>query len=71
MVNYRTTLRNYLSTIFTEKWRLVDDGESVFVNGEGLVTEDMVSAVASILGESPTLHWPITFCQNAGQGWHL
>jgi RecJ-like exonuclease len=61
VVNYRTTLRNYLSTIFAEKWRLVDDGESVFVNGEGLLTEDMVSAVASILGESPTFSGRLLF----------
>lgn len=33
---YRTTLRNYISTIFAEKWRLIDNGNSVFVNGEGL-----------------------------------
>src|ERR1043166_6446621 len=61
VVNYGTTLRNYLSAIFAEKWRLVDDGESVFVNGEGLLTEDMVSAVASILGESPTFSGRLLF----------
>src|SRR5687768_825248 len=33
---YRTTLRNYISTIFSEKWRLVDDGRNAFVNGDGL-----------------------------------
>jgi RecJ-like exonuclease len=61
VVNYRTTLRNYISTIFAEKWRLVDDGKSVFVNGEGLLTEDMVSAVASLLGESPTFSGRLLF----------
>jgi RecJ-like exonuclease len=54
VATYRTTLRNYISTIFAEKWRLVDDGESVFVNGEGLLSEDLVGAVASLLSESPT-----------------
>ena len=54
VATYRATLRNYISTIFAEKWRLVDDGESVFVNGEGLLSEDLVGAVASLLSESPT-----------------
>ena len=52
---YRTTLRNYISTIFAEKWRLIDNGNSVFVNGEGLLAEDMLGAVSSLLGGSPTL----------------
>jgi RecJ-like exonuclease len=52
---YRTTLRNYISTIFAEKWRLNDNGNSVFVNGEGLLAEDMLGAVSSLLGGSPTL----------------
>ena len=34
---------------------------SVFVNGEGLVTEDMVSAVSSMLGESPTFSGRLLF----------
>jgi RecJ-like exonuclease len=53
--SYRTTLRNYISTIFNEKWRLVDDGRNVFVNGDGLVAEDMLGAVSSLLSGSPTL----------------
>lgn len=53
--SYRTTLRNYISTIFSEKWRLVDDGRNVFVNGDGLLAEDMLGAVSSLLSGSPTL----------------
>jgi single-stranded-DNA-specific exonuclease len=52
---YRTTLRNHISAIFAEKWRLIDDGKSVFVNGEGLLDEDMLEAVSSLLSGSPTL----------------
>ena len=51
---YRTTLRNYLSTLFADKWRLVDDGKNVFVNGDGLIAEDMLGAVSSLLSGSPT-----------------
>ena len=52
---YRTTLRNYISTIFADKWRLADDGRNVFVNGDGLVAEDMLGAISSLLSGSPTL----------------
>lgn len=58
---YRTTLRNYISTIFAEKWRLIDNGNSVFVNGEGLLAEDMLGAVSSLLGGSPTLGGRLLF----------
>jgi RecJ-like exonuclease len=58
---YRTTLRNYISTIFADKWRLVDDGRSVFVNGDGLVAEDMLGAVSSLLSGSPSLGGRLLF----------
>lgn len=59
--SYRTTLRNYISTIFSEKWRLVDDGRNVFVNGDGLLAEDMLGAVSSLLSGSPTLGGKLLF----------
>jgi RecJ-like exonuclease len=59
--SYRTTLRNYISTIFSEKWRLVDDGRNVFVNGDGLLAEDMLGAVSSLLSGSPTLSGKLLF----------
>lgn len=52
---YRTTLRNYISTIFNEKWRVNDDGKITIVNGDGLVVEDMLGAVSSLLSGSPSL----------------
>jgi RecJ-like exonuclease len=55
MKSYRTTLRNYLSTIFADKWRVTDDGRTVFVNGDGLVAEDMLGAVSSLLSGSPSV----------------
>ena len=58
---YRTTLRNYISTIFSEKWRLVDDGRNAFVNGDGLLAEDMLGAVSSLLSGSPTLGGRLLF----------
>lgn len=58
---YRTTLRNYISTIFADKWRLVDDGRNVFVNGDGLVAEDMLGAVSSLLSGSPSLGGRLLF----------
>jgi single-stranded-DNA-specific exonuclease len=58
---YSNTLRNYLSTVFSEKWRVVDDGRSVFVNGDGLLAEDMLGAVSSLLSGSPSLSGRILF----------
>lgn len=58
---YRMTLRNYVSTIFADKWRLVDDGRNVFVNGDGLVAEDMLGAVSSLLSGSPSLGGRLLF----------
>lgn len=53
---YRSILRNCISTIFSERWRLVDDGMTVMVNGDGLVAEDMLGAVSSLLSGSPSLY---------------
>ena len=61
VANYRITLRNYISTIFAEKWRLVDDGKAIFVNGEGLLAEDMLGAVSSLLSGSPTFSGRLLF----------
>ncbi len=61
MVTYRSTLRNYIDTIFAEKWRIADDGRNVFVNGEGLVAEDMLGAVSSILSGSPSFGGKLVF----------
>jgi RecJ-like exonuclease len=58
---YRSTLRNYISAIFSEKWRINDDGKCAFVNGDGLVQEDMLGAVSSLLSGSPTLAGRLIF----------
>ena len=66
---YRNTLRNYISTIFADKWRIADDGRNVFVNGEGLVAEDMLGAVSSLLSGSPSLGHRLVFVRTlAGDG---
>ncbi|HEX9677683.1 DHH family phosphoesterase [Nitrososphaera sp.] len=66
-VQYRTTLRNYISTIFSEKWRVTDDGTSAFVNGDGLVAQDMLGAVSSLLSGSPTLAGRLVFARTLAQ----
>lgn len=58
---YDTTLRNYISTIFAEKWRIVDDGKNAFINGDGLLVEDMLGAVSSLLSSSPNLSGRLLF----------
>lgn len=61
MSTYRTTLRNYITTIFADKWRIADDGRTIFINGDGLVAEDMLGAVSSLLSGSPTLGERLVF----------
>ena len=61
VIKYRTTLRNYISSIFAEKWRMIDNGKSVFINGEGLLAEDMLGAISSLLSGSPTLGGRLVF----------
>ena len=69
MNTYRTTLRNYMTTIFADKWRIADDGRTIFVNGEGLVAEDMLGAVSSLLSGSPSLGERLVFVRTlAGDG---
>lgn len=61
VTKYRTTLRNSISSIFAEKWRMIDNGKSVFINGEGLLAEDMLGAVSSLLSGSPSLGGRLVF----------
>jgi single-stranded-DNA-specific exonuclease len=61
MSTYKLTLRNNISTIFSEKWRLVDNGKITFVNGEGVLEEEMLGAVSTLLSRSPSLRGRILF----------
>jgi RecJ-like exonuclease len=58
---YRTTLRDDISSVLSEKWRLVDDGKTTFVNGDGLLEEDMLGAVSSLLSGSPSFRGRMLF----------
>lgn len=58
---YRMTLRNSISMIFREKWRLADDGTTIFVNGDGILEEAMLGAVSSLLSTSPSLRGRLLF----------
>ncbi len=52
LVEYRTLLRSYMNALSSERWRVVDNGKYVMVDGEGLVSENMTGAVSSLLGGS-------------------
>ena len=58
---YNMTLRNNISTIFSEKWRLIDDGKTAFVNGDGILEEAMLGAASSLLSTSPSLRGRLLF----------
>jgi RecJ-like exonuclease len=61
MSTYQMTLRNNISTVFSEKWRLADDGKTTFVNGDGILEEAMLGAVSSLLSRSPSLRGRLLF----------
>ncbi len=52
LTEYRTLLRTYMNVLASERWRVVDNGNYLMVNGEGLVPENMTGAVSSLLGGS-------------------
>jgi len=52
--SYKANIVNSLEKIFKEKWRLIDNGSFVFINGEGLLTDDIVKEIVVILSESIT-----------------
>ena len=58
---YNRTLRNNISTIFSEKWRISDDGKTTFVNGAGILEETMLGAVSSLISTSPSLRGRLLF----------
>src|ERR687897_1781948 len=66
--DYFATLNRYVSAIFNEKWRYLDDGiNTVFVNGEGLLAEEMLGAVSSLLAGSPSLFRRLLFVRTLSQ----
>ena len=58
---YKMTLRKNISTIFSEKWRLADDGKIIFVNGDGILEEGMLGAASTMLSGSPSLRGRLLF----------
>ncbi|MDW3630006.1 MAG: hypothetical protein QOK71_01075 [Nitrososphaeraceae archaeon] len=52
--SYKANVVNSLEKIFKEKWRLIDNGSFVFINGEGLLADDNVKEIVEILSESIT-----------------
>jgi RecJ-like exonuclease len=66
---YMNTLRNCISTLFAGKWRIMDDGKNVFINGEGVIPEDMLGAVSSLLSGSLSFNGRLLFVRTlAGDG---
>jgi single-stranded-DNA-specific exonuclease len=62
--DYRETLRHCISSIFDERWRFIDDGNSIFVNGEGLLADNMLGSVSTLLSGSPSLGGRLLFVRS-------
>jgi single-stranded-DNA-specific exonuclease len=66
--DYSSTLKRPISAIFNDKWRYLDDGKyTVFVNGEGLITEGMLGTVSTFLSGSPSLFGRFLFIRALNQ----
>jgi RecJ-like exonuclease len=50
--SYRAILKKSISGVISEKWRTADDGTSILLNAENLLTEELVDAAASLLSGS-------------------
>ena len=65
---YRRTLRDSISSIFGERWRLADDGKIAFVNGDGILDEDMLGAISSLAQRITFLSGQAIICQETHKG---
>ena len=54
--DYKATLQEIITRIFSEKWRFNDYGECLFVVGEGAVHDTMIDSVCSFLVGCLTLN---------------
>jgi hypothetical protein len=52
---------NCLEKIFREKWRLLDNDSTVFVNGEGILNEGITNDISIILSESISFKTKLLF----------
>ena len=62
--DYKANIINLLEKIFKEKWRLIDNGLFVFINGEGILADDNIKEMVQILSESITLRKKWFFFKN-------
>ena len=53
LIRYRRMIRNCMSTLGNEAWRVSDGGNLVMINGEGEIPETMTGTIASIIAGSP------------------
>jgi single-stranded-DNA-specific exonuclease len=58
---YKATIRKNLSKIFSEKWRIADNGKSVFIIGDGILEEEILGGVSSFLSRSPSFRGRFLF----------
>lgn len=51
--SHREILSKCVYKIHIEKWRTIDDGQSIFVNAENVLSEEMLEAASALLCASP------------------
>jgi single-stranded-DNA-specific exonuclease len=68
--SHQIALARCVSTIFTEKWRTVNDGRAIFVNAENAIVEDMLPSVSYLLSGPPIYDRMIFLWTNSKDGMH-
>lgn len=65
---YRKRIREYMSVLSGERWRVAVRGMVVMVNGDGVVPETMTGTLASLISGSPTHAGKIVILRTGGEG---
>lgn len=53
LADYRKMIRQYMSILSNERWRINDSASYVIINGEGVIPETMTGTISSLLAGSP------------------
>ncbi len=67
ITKYRTTIREYMNMLRSERWRISESGSCVMVNGEGLVPEAMTGTISSLIAGSPKNAGKIVIMRTDGE----
>ena len=66
LTNYRKMIREYMSILSNERWRISESATCVMVNGEDIVPETMTGTISSLIAGSPKNSGKIVILRTKG-----